>query len=88
MIIISLTLLAHWTFLNVQGRHLYSQGEEKRLEGQEKFVSDIIKTWRLKSPTVIMIEEELPNFCMTNEWWLCLNNVADELPEPGRSSLH
>ena len=88
MIIISLTILPHWTCLNVQGRQLYSPGEEERLKGKEKFVVDIIKTWRLKFPTIIMIEEELPNFCMTKEWWLCLNNKVDELPEPGKSSQH
>ena len=54
--------------------------KEPGVDAQEKFVKDIIKTWHLKSPTII-IKDDLLNLCMIHNWWLCLTNdkKGDEL---------
>ena len=37
----------------------------------DKLIEDISRTWKLISPTII-VEEDLPQLCMTNQWVLCL----------------
>ena len=44
----------------------------------EKFVGDIIGTWKLRSPTLI-VQAELPSLCFSHQWILCVpDNVNIE----------
>ena len=69
-------ILILWMCLKVRGGEISNPGSELGQDGQEKFIKDIIKEWRLKSPTII-IQDNLPSFCMTQSWWLCLTNDQD-----------
>ena len=46
----------------------------KAFETQEldDFLGDLIDTWQLRSPTII-IQGDLPDFCMRAQWLLCLS---------------
>ena len=48
-----------------------SHGSES--EQLEAFIKDIIETWQLRSPTII-VNDDFPNMCMTHQWLLCLSN--------------
>ena len=56
------------------GSFVISHGTE--LEDVEAFLEDIIKTWKLRSPTII-VKDDLPNMCMKHQWLLCLSNYQD-----------
>ena len=55
----------------------------------DKFIQDIITTWRLLSPTVI-IDESLPHLCMTYQWMLCLTTRDVDMIEllPHLARIH
>ena len=53
------------------GAPAISHGTES--EVFDNFIGDVIETWQLRSPT-ILVEGELPNVCMTHQWLLCLSN--------------
>ena len=42
----------------------------------EAFIEDIIETWQLRSPTIIL-KDDLPQMCMSLQWLLCLSNDQD-----------
>ena len=39
----------------------------------ERFIEDIITTWKLLSPTVI-VKEEILDLCTTHQWLNCVTN--------------
>ena len=43
----------------------------------EFFMEDILTTWQLRSPTLI-VKDDIPKTCMTNQWLLCLTNDKDD----------
>ena len=45
-------------------------------EDLEAFIKDIIETWQLRSPT-ILVKDVVPKMCMTRQWLLCLSNDQD-----------
>ena len=56
------------------GSFVISHGTE--LEEVDVFLEDIIKTWKLQSPTII-VKDYLSNVCMKHQWLLCLSNHQD-----------
>ena len=42
----------------------------------EAFIEDIIETWQLRSPT-ILVKDVVPKMCMTRQWLLCLSIDQD-----------
>ena len=69
-------LLILWMCSHVHGGESPKVEKEQGVEAIGKFVEDIIKTWHLLSPTIV-VEDNLPDLCMTNGWWLCLTNDMD-----------
>ena len=67
-----------------------SHGSES--EEIDAFIEDIIETWQLWSPT-ILVKDDLPKMCMNHQWLLCLSNdqyqdqVTNEL-ENHLASIH
>ena len=47
--------------------------EEGGEDTLEIFIADIITTWKLRSPTIILMEE-IPHLCMRHEMILCISN--------------
>ena len=45
-------------------------------EKLNKFLRGLIATWQLRSPTII-VQGDLPNFCMRPQWQLCLPDSLD-----------
>ena len=43
----------------------------------DKFVLALIEAWQLHSPTIIVGYDDLPDFCLSRQWLLCLSNVMD-----------
>ena len=39
----------------------------------DKFLGDLIGTWQLRSPTII-VQGDLPELCMRQQWLLCLSD--------------
>ena len=58
------------------GIYAISHGSESK--DFETFIVSIIETWKLRSPT-ILVEDDLPNMCMTqnHKWLLCLSDDQD-----------
>ena len=42
----------------------------------ETFIRDMIKEWKLLSPTIIF-QDEMPELCLKLKWGLCLTNIMD-----------
>ena len=55
-----------------------------------RFIEDIIDTWQLLSPTVIVVKSDFPEVCMTRQWLLCLSDgwnapeLAEHLDQRGK----
>ena len=47
---------------------------EDSTEAQEIFINDLVKAWKLLSPTVIFMKDEMPSLCLKTEKILCLTN--------------
>ena len=45
-------------------------------EELDEFLGDLIDTWQLRSPTII-IQGDFPELCMRRQWTLCLSNGLD-----------
>ena len=43
----------------------------------DKFLGDLIDTWLLRSPTVIVHGDVIPDICMRHQWLLCLSDGLD-----------
>ena len=70
-------LLILWMCSEVCGAEESLKAEEEHgVEAIGEFVKDIIKTWRLISPTIVL-QDDLLNLCMSRDWWLCLTNDMD-----------
>ena len=54
-----------------------SHGYELQEQELEAFIEDIIKTWELRSPT-ILVKDDMLKMCRTLQWLLCLSNDQDE----------
>ena len=52
---------------------IFTIGYGAETEDLEPFVEDLIKTWRLRSLT-ILFEGNVPKMCMSHQWLLCLSN--------------
>ena len=42
----------------------------------DKFLGDLIDTWNLHSPTII-VQGDLPELCIKRPWMLCLSDGLD-----------
>ena len=70
-------LLILWMCSEVCGAEESLKAEEEHcVEAIGEFVKDIIKTWRLISPTIVL-QDDLLNICISHDWWLCLTNDMD-----------
>ena len=70
------------------GIYAISHGSESK--DFETFIVSIIEIWKLRSPT-ILVEDDLPNMCMTqnHKWLLCLSNDQDTIElENHLASIH
>ena len=72
-------VLLYLSFTSASGNYVEKMSEIGRgiAEGanlSEKFLDDIIATWKLLSPTIIVQDDNLPDMCMTHAWVLCLKN--------------
>ena len=65
----NLLVYLFWLFSNA---HAFESGE------LDKFLVDLIDTWQLRSPTVI-VQGDLPKLCMVRQWQLCLSDSWDTL---------
>ena len=57
------------------GSFVISHGTDS--EEFEAFIKDVIETWQLRSPT-ILVKDDLPKMCLNRQWLLCLSNDQDE----------
>ena len=57
---------------------LFSSAHAFESEELDKFLVDLIDTWQLHSPTVI-VQGDLPELCMARQWLLCLSGSWDAI---------
>ena len=64
-----------WMCYSVDGAKLIDPDNLREGGGNtlEVFIADIVRTWKLLSPTVIL-SEEIPHLCMRHEMMLCITN--------------
>ena len=55
---------------------VFSSAQAYEIEELDKFLDDLIYTWQLSSPTII-VQGDLPKICMRHQWLLCLSDNMD-----------
>ena len=68
-----------WRFLSA----LTFESEEEL----DKFLGDLIDTWQLRSPTLIVRGGDSPKLCMSRKWLLCLSDGLDSTELSNHLSL-
>ena len=55
---------------------IFAASQETELDQFETFIEDIIRTWQLRSPTIIF-KDDIPTLCRSHQWLLCISNDQD-----------